>query len=125
MEINRFKSQLSNALEQVSVHLHEVQSTLARLGKNVAEKPRQLQEALHARENDLRKLLTTSFDAIVVTNGERRFVTANARALDLFGISGRNLTMFTMDAFLPQRQVAGLEEGGAPFMHRREKRGEC
>jgi len=54
-----------------------------------------------ARENDLRSLLASSLDAIVVTDSDRRLVAANAKALELFGISEFNFRNFTLDAFVP------------------------
>jgi PAS domain-containing protein len=69
-------------------------------GKNASEKTRRLDEARRARENDLREFLANSLDAIVVTNVDRRFVAANPKALQLFGVSVANIRQFTMDAFL-------------------------
>jgi PAS domain S-box-containing protein len=70
MEINKFRSQLFNASEQVTVHIRLAQNTLTRLGRSLADKSRRLREALRASENDLRKLLASSLDAIVFANGK-------------------------------------------------------
>jgi PAS domain-containing protein len=125
MQITKFRSELFIALEQATVHLQRIQNTLTRLGKSIAEKPRRLQEALRARENGVRKLLASSLDAVVVTNGDRRFVAANPKALDLLGISEANMRQFTMDAFLPHGQILDFDGTGPPFMRREERCGKC
>jgi hypothetical protein len=66
MEITKFSSQLSAALEQVSAHLWRALNTLTVRGKSVLEKTRRLQESYRA--SDLRKVLASSLDAIVVTS---------------------------------------------------------
>lgn len=96
-----------------------------RMGRSVAEKRQRIQEALGERENDLRKLLASSPDAIVVTKGDHRFVAANSRALDLFGISETNMRNFTMDAFLPDSQILHFDANGPPFLKRDEGHGKC
>ena len=111
----KFRSELFIALEQVTVHVQRAQNTLTSLGKSVAQEPRRLQEALRVRENGLRKLLASSLDAVVVTNGDRRFVAANPKALDLFGISETNMGKFTIDAFLPNAQIPDFDGNGPPF----------
>jgi PAS domain S-box-containing protein len=125
MQITKFRSELFIALEQVTVHLQRAQNTLMRLGRSVADKPRRLQEALHERENGLRKLLASSLDAIVLTNGDRRFVAANPKALDLFGISETNMRKFTIDAFLSNGQILDFDGNGPPFIRRVERHGKC
>jgi PAS domain S-box-containing protein len=125
MQITKFRSGLFIALEQMAVHLQRAQNTLRRLARRVAEKPRRLQEVLHDRENTLRKLLASSPDAIVVTNGDHRFVAANPKALGLFGISERNMKKFTIDAFLPYGQILDFDANGPPFIRREERRGKC
>src|ERR1700720_117944 len=105
----KFRSELFIALEQVTVHVQRAQNTLTSLGRSVAQEPRRLQEALRVRENGLRKLLASSLDAVVVTNGDRRFVAANPKALDLLGISETNMGKFTIDAFLPNGQIPDFD----------------
>lgn len=46
MDITKFGSQLFIVREQATVHLRQVQNTLTRMGRNVADKSRKLQEAL-------------------------------------------------------------------------------
>src|SRR5207302_11046466 len=70
MEITKFRSQRFAAFGQTTVYLQRTQNMLLRLARSIAEKRWRLQEALRARENDLRKLLASSLDAIVVTNGK-------------------------------------------------------
>jgi PAS domain S-box-containing protein len=125
MQIAKLRSGIFIALEQLMVHLQRAQNTLTRLGKSVADKHRSLQEALRERENALRNLLASSRVAIVVTNSDRRFVAANPKALDLFGISEKNLPKFTIDAFLPLGQIIDFERNGPPFIRGEEKRGRC
>jgi PAS domain S-box-containing protein len=124
-KITKFNSQLFAALEQVTVHLRRALNTLRGRGKNALEKTRRLQEARHARENDLRELLASSLDAIVVTNVDRRFVAANPKALHLFGVSETNIRQFTIDAFLLEGQLLYFDGNDLPFISREEKQGEC
>jgi PAS domain S-box-containing protein len=121
----KFRSELFIASEQVTVHLQRAQNTLTRLGRSVVAKPQRLQEVIRVRENGLRKLLASSLDAIVVTNGDRRFVSANPKALDLFGISETNMGKFTIDAFLPNGQIPDFDGNGPPFIRREERHGKC
>jgi PAS domain-containing protein len=112
MEITKYRSQLFAASEQAMVYLRQAQNTLTELGRTVADKPRRLQEALRARENDLRDLLVNSLDPIVVTDVGWRFVAANLQGLDLFGVSETNMRMFNIDAFIR-------------IMRRTERHGQC
>jgi len=121
----KFRSELFVALGQVSVHVQRAQNTLTSLGRSVAQEPRRLQEAIRVRENGLRKLLASSLDAVVVTNGDRRLVAANPKALDLLGISEANLRQFTIDAFLPHGQILDFDGTGPPFLRGEERRGKC
>jgi PAS domain S-box-containing protein len=123
-KIAKFKSHSSIALEQATIHLQRVQKTLTRLGRNVIDKPQRLQKARRRRENDLRKLLANSLDAIVVTNSDRRLVYANPKALDLFGVSELNMRKFTIDTFLSHCQIPELRRKW--FAKRRDERyGKC
>jgi PAS domain S-box-containing protein len=120
MEI-KTKSQTAIALEQAMLHLERVQHVLATLRRGAADK---LQEARSTSENDLRKLLANSLDAIVVTDGDHRLVYANPKALDLFGVSELNMRKFTTDTFLSHCQ--NLELRRKWFAIRRDERyGKC
>jgi len=66
----------------------QAHGTLRGLLDRVIERRRRLRQEMRARENELRELLANSLDAIVVTNLNRRFVAANPKALELFGVSG-------------------------------------
>ena len=68
MEITKFNSQLFAALEQVAVHLQWALNTFSKLGRSALEKTRRLQET--RRVTDLRKVLASSLDAIVVASGK-------------------------------------------------------
>ena len=123
-KITRFKSHTFTALNKVTAHLQRAQKTLTRLGRNVVDKPRRLQEARRTREHDLRKLLANSLDAIVVTDGDHRLVYANPKALDLFGVSELNMRKFTIDTFLSHCQILELRRKW--FAIRRDERyGKC
>ena len=124
-KITKFSSHLFVALEQAPVRLRQALVPLTERGKNAVNKPRRLQEARRARENDLRELLTNSIDAVVVTNIDRRFIAANPTALQLFGISEANITQFAIDAFLPDGEILHLDGSGLPFISREETQGEC
>jgi PAS domain S-box-containing protein len=124
--ITKLRSELYVALQPVMAHLRAAQNALGKLKTNVADKPRRLQEAIRARESDLPRLLESSPDAIAVVNTGLRFVAANPKALDLFGISEKNMEMFAMDPFLPRRQILpARDDRSAPFITRKEWHGEC
>jgi len=124
--ISKLRSQISVTLEKVTVRLRAALNTFEKLRTRAADKPRRVHEAIRARENDLPRLLETSPDAIVVMNTDLRFVAANPKALDLFGISEKNMQMFDMDAFLPRGQILpAWGKKGAPFITRKEWHGEC
>src|SRR4029077_7858129 len=67
-KITKFSSQLFAALEQVTVYLRQALNSLTNLGRGALEKTRRLQET--RRAIDLRKILASSLDAIVVTSGK-------------------------------------------------------
>jgi PAS domain S-box-containing protein len=130
MEI-KFKSQASIALEQLfvalkemTVHLHRAQKTLTRLGRSDIDEPRRLQ-ARRTKEDDLQKLLLENLDyAVVLTNGDRRLVYANPKALDLFGVSESNVRKFSIDTFLSHCHILELRRKW--FLIRRgERYGKC
>jgi PAS domain S-box-containing protein len=125
MQIDKFSSELWIAFRQVPAYLQEAQNTLARLGRSVADKPRRLREALRERENSLQTLLANSADALVVTNNNHRFVAANPRALDLFGISKSNMREFAIDAFLASDQIRDFDGNGSLLTRQKERHGKC
>ena len=123
-KIAKFKLLLFIALKKVTVHFQRAQKTLTRLGRNVIDRPRRLKEARRTSENDLRRLLADSLDAIVVTDGDHRLVSANPKALDLFGVSELNMRKFTTDTFLSHFQKLELRRKW--FAIRRDERyGKC
>jgi len=124
-KIAKCRSQLSAESERATAHLRQARNALGRLGRSVAEKPRRLQKVLRARENNLRKLLAGSVDAIVMMDVDRRFVAANPIALDLFGVSETNMKKFTIDAFLSRSETLHFNGNGSPFKGREERHGEC
>jgi PAS domain S-box-containing protein len=124
-KIAKCRTQLFAASERATLHLGQARTTLTRLGRRVVDKPRRVRKALRTRENDLRKLLASALDAVVVTDVDHRFVAANPKALDLFGVSDANLRNFTIDAFLPGGQILYFDGNGSPFIGREERHGEC
>jgi PAS domain S-box-containing protein len=124
-KIAKYRSQLFATSEHVTLYLGQAQTTLTRLGRRAVDKPRRLRKALRTRENDLRKLLANALDPVVVTDDDHRFVAANPKALDLFGVSEMNLRNFTIDAFLPGGQILYFDGNGSPFIGREERHGEC
>ena len=100
-KVARLGSQVSAASKQVAMKLQKAQNALTGVARTIADKPRRKREARWARENELGSLLASSLDAIVVTDSDRRLVAANAKALELFGISESNIRNFTLDAFVP------------------------
>jgi PAS domain S-box-containing protein len=124
-KIAKYRSQLFATSQHVTLHLGQAQTTLTRLGRRAVDKPRRVRRALRTRENDLRKLLASALDAVVVTDVGHRFVAANPKALDLFGVSEANLRNFTIDAFLPGGQILYFDGNGSPFIGREERHGEC
>jgi PAS domain-containing protein len=123
--IIKFTWQLLVALKQAPARLRQTLQPFTERGKNVLDKTRHLQEARRARENDLRELLASSVDAVVVTNIDHRFIAANPIALHLFGVSESNITQFTIDAFLFEGEIQHLDGNGLPFVSREESQGEC
>ena len=122
---DKITNQLSIALEQLTVHLHRGQNVLTRMVKSAADKPRRLREAARTRKSDLQSLLANSFEAVVVMNGDRRFVAANPAALYLFGVSEVNISRFTIDAFFPRGQIRYFDAKGSPLIGRQERVGKC
>ena len=143
MDAARLKSELFVASEEVTAFicralsmfrartnqlrkpLRQGYGAIARLGKRIARKPRGLQEAVRTRENGLRLLLTSSLDPIVVITAEHRFVYANKKALELFGISRTNVMKYTIDTFLSYKSIAKAERYRSAFIKRAEKHGKC
>ena len=127
---SKFKSQPSIALEQLflalkemTVHLHRALETLTRLGRSDISRPLRLQ-ARRKKEDDLKLSLGTFDYAIVVTNGDRRLVYANPKALDLFGVSELNVWKFSIDTFLSHCHILELRRKW--FLIRRDERyGKC
>ena len=112
-------------MAQLTLRLNRGQDTLTRVRRSVADRPRRLQRALESRNNELRELLASSVDAIVVTNADRSLVAANSKALDLLGVTQTNMKQFTMDMFLSRCQIQQFDRQRLPFTRREPKRGIC
>jgi PAS domain-containing protein len=124
-KISKCRSLLFASWEQSAVYPRQAQRALAGLGRRAVEKPRRLRRVLRVKENNLRKLLAGSLDAIVVMDVGRRLVAANPKALDLLGVSETNLKKFTIDAFLSRSEALYFNGNGSPFKGREERHGEC
>jgi PAS domain S-box-containing protein len=125
MEITKCLSPISIALEQLTVHFRSAQRALSRVGRTVSDRGQRLQDTLHAREHEMRELLASSLDAIVVVSADHSLIAANSKARELFGISQRNIREFNVDAFLSPGQIPGLAENSRPFIRHKEKHGVC
>ena len=121
----KVEAQLPMASEKGTARLRQVQKRLSGLGRNIVDKRRRKRQELGARESQMHDLLAKSLDAVVVISGDHRFVTANRRALDLFGVSERNLSKFNIDAFLCRGQITDLQGDGVFFKGRQERHGKC
>jgi PAS domain-containing protein len=110
---------------KVTRRLRKAQDAVVGLGRSIADKPRRMRELRLTRENELRTLLASSPDAVVVTDNERRLVVANAKALELFGISEFNMGNFTIDAFLANVAVPDLDGNDSSSEGREVRANRC
>jgi len=124
-QVTRAKGRVSSAIEHGAARLRRARKRLAGLGGNTVDKRQRGRQEVGARESQMRELLANSPDAIAVINGDHCFVTANQRALDLFGVSEKNLRKFNIDVFLFRGQIPDLHQNGSFFMGRPERHGKC
>ena len=124
-EVTRAKGRVSSAIEHGATRLRRARKRLAGLGGNTVDKRQRGRQEVGARESQMGELLANSPDAIAVINGDHCFVTANQRALDLFGVSEKNLRKFNIDVFLFRGQIPDLHQNGSFFMGRPERHGKC
>ena len=122
--IKKVGSQLCAPLEHGARCVQRAGDKVTSVGREIADRSRRIREARHMRENELRNLLATSVDAIVVTDDEHRFVAANTKALDLFGVSNGNITNFTLDSFISKGQIPGFDGHGS-FGRGEVNKGNC
>jgi PAS domain-containing protein len=125
MRTIRVLSSLFVALENMELHFRRARDAFLELPLIVMREPRMLREAILKRRNTLRTLLTDSSDAIVVLNDDRCLLAANPPAIELFGVSQKNISKFSIDAFLPVSQVSNFKRKGVPFLRGKELRGKC
>src|SRR5215475_5018342 len=109
-QVTRAKGRVSSAIEHGAARLRRARKRLAGLGGNTVDKRQRGRQEVGARESQLRELLANSPDAIAVISGDHCFVTANQRALDLFGVSEKNLRKFNIDVFLCRGQIPDLHQ---------------
>ena len=125
MRTTRVLSSLFLALENIELHFRHARDALFEFPSMVMRERRMLREAALKRRNRLQTLLTDSSDAIVVLNDDRCFLAANSPAFALFGISEKNLSKFSIDAFLPVSQIPNFKPRAVPFLRGKELRGKC
>jgi len=121
----RITREVFMGLGHAAIRLEQAQSAMIRLGRTIVARHRRRQQSIRGRENELRTLLECSPDAIVVADGGRRFIEANQKGLDLFGVSEANMRKFTVDTFLPPGQIPEFERNGSPFRRRNATYGRC
>jgi len=124
-KIEKFGSQIFIILRQVAVHVHKILSAPVILGRRVVDTPRRLREARLARQNDLRTLLASSPDPVIVTNSNRRLIAANSHGLDLFGVSDLNMSQFTMSTFLSHGQILEFDRNRSSSKRPEETYAKC
>src|SRR5215475_5843001 len=116
MYAGRLKSELFIAFEKAAAFTRRALNTFRARVRHDSE---------ISRDNSLQLLLTSSPDPIVMIDGKHRFVDANTKALDLFGISRTNLMKFTIDTFLSYQAIAKCDPYRSAFVKRPEKHGKC
>ena len=124
-KIVKVGGQVSIVSRQLAAKLLKAQSAVNGWGRTIADKPRRMREVRLAKENDLRNLLGSSPDAIVVTDLNRRMVVANAQALELFGISESNMGNFAVDAFLAGVEPQDFNGNGSSSESREVRLNQC
>jgi len=92
--------------------------------KAIRERGR-MKEAARQREIRLTRLLTDTPDAVVLMDKKHRLVVANGAAMLLFGISERNISKFTLDAFLRNSEISESEQVGRPFIRNKGQWHSC
>lgn len=111
--------------ERVSVWVQYLWDQSVGIVERMRHARQRLQGLVQERELRLAIVLSDSADAVVVTNDEHRFLAVNRAALDLFGVSEKNIPKFTMDAFLPRQETHLFDRTGPRFVRGTERRGGC
>jgi PAS domain-containing protein len=99
--LTRLGSQVFAASRRVAMNFQNAQDTVS--------KPQGIRGSHGTSENELHNLMASSLDAVAVTDGNRRLIAANAKALELFGISEFNMRNFTLDAFVTSVEPSDFE----------------
>jgi len=113
------------ASEKADAFVCYLRQKVAEFSEKMRHERQRLLELIRLREGHLAKLLADSTDAVVVTDDGHRFLAANRPALDLFGVSEKNMQKFTIDAFLPFDEIRFFERTVPRFVRGAEKHGEC
>jgi diguanylate cyclase (GGDEF)-like protein/PAS domain S-box-containing protein len=76
------------------------------------------------RERELRAIIDTTEDALLVANDDRQYVAANPAACRMFGLPLHELLERRVDDFIPDADPLGIEESWTAFLHAGAQRGE-
>ena len=112
----RWGSRVVEASRHATMRPRNAQNAVSGSESGMVFKPRGILRSQGTSENDVRNFLANSLDAVVLTDRHRRLVAANAKSLELFGISEFNMRNFTLDAF-----VASVEPPDLDWSHARSK----
>ena len=105
----RLGLEVFSASRHGTMKLRNAQNAASGGGRSIAFKPRGIKRSHGTGEKDLRNLMASSLDPVAVTDGNRRLVAANAKALELFGISEFNMRNFALDAFVASVELADFD----------------
>lgn len=123
--ISRPHLALLTASEKADAWIRSLREKIGRVSDRMRQERDRLLYAVRQRESHLAKLLADSKDAVVVTDDEHRLLAANQPALDLLGVSEKNMHKFTIDAFLLADETHLFEPSVPRFIHGTERHGDC
>jgi len=121
----RVGSQIFAASAPATAELHPAPCAVVASTGSIAFQTQGIAQSRATSERDLHNLVAGSPDPVVVTDGNRRLVAANASALELFGISELNMRNFTLDAFVSSAGPAALDWGHTRSKDREAKLSRC
>ena len=88
------------------------------------DKVRLAAAAAAERERELRAIIDTTSDALLVANDERQYVAANPAACRMFGLPLNELLGRRIDDFMPGADVLAIDEAWKEFLEVGAQRGE-
>ncbi len=113
------------AIEEATACYEWTERRIAAIRSRTRKESQKLQDAFREKETYLNKLLTDSQEPALLMNDSRRLLAVNPAGLRLFGISDKNIKNFTLDAFIPWKQISWFKRHGPPFLRGRERWGKC